>query len=142
MITPPVKISAKVDYACRVLAEMARLHGTGALAQIEQLAAAEAVPPNFLAQILGDLRDGGIVTSKRGIQGGYALARAPDQITLFDIMSAVDGELLEFSGNFDGRTGRRMKEVWTDLRATLEQKAREITLDTLVTKTASAMYHI
>ncbi len=137
-----MKISAKVDYACRVLAEMARLHGTGALAQIEPLAAAEAVPPHFLAQILGDLRDGGLVTSKRGIQGGYALARPPDQITLFDIMSAVDGELLEFSGNFEGRSGRRMKEVWTDLRATLEQKAREITLDTLVTKPASAMYHI
>ena len=51
--------------------ERARLHGAGTLAQIEQLAAVEAVPPNFLAQILGSLRDGGVVTSKRGIQGGY-----------------------------------------------------------------------
>jgi Rrf2 family cysteine metabolism transcriptional repressor len=137
-----VKISVKVDYACRVLAEMARLHGTGALAQIEQLAAAEAVPPNFLAQILGALRDAGLVTSKRGSQGGYALARPPEQITLYDILTAVDGELLGFSGNFEGRTGRRMKQVWTELRAALDQKAREITLDTLVTKTGPAMYHI
>ena len=137
-----MKISVKVDYACRVLAEMARLHGAGTLAQIEQLAAVEAVPPNFLAQILGSLRDGGVVTSKRGIQGGYALARPPEQITLYDIMQAIDGELLEFSGNFEGRSGRRMKEVWSDLRTALNEKARAITLDTLVTRSGSAMYHI
>ena len=137
-----VKISVKMDYACRVLSEMARLHGSGHLAQIDQLAKAEAVPANFLAQILGELRDGGLIVSKRGIQGGYALARPPEQITLFDIMKVIDGELLEFSGNFEGRTGRRMKEVWTDLRATLDAKARGCTLDTFVTKTGSAMYHI
>jgi len=137
-----MKISVKLDYACRVLADLARLHGSGELAQIEQLAEAEAVPPNFLAQILGSLRDGGLVTSKRGIQGGYALARAPEQITLYDIMKVVDGELIEFSGNFEGRTGRRMKEIWTDLRATLDERARSVTLDTFVTKTGTAMYHI
>ena len=48
-----MKISVKVDYACRVMAELARLHGTGELAQIEHLARVEAVPANFLAQILG-----------------------------------------------------------------------------------------
>lgn len=137
-----MKISAKLDYACRVLAEMARLHGSGGLAQIDHLAQAEAVPANFLAQILGELRDGGLVTSKRGIQGGYALARPPEQISLYDIMKVIDGELIEFSGNFAGRTGRRMKEVWTDLRVELEDHARRITLDTFVPKSGSAMYHI
>ncbi len=137
-----MKISVKLDYACRVLAEMARLHGSGELAQIEQLAQAEAVPANFLAQILGALRDGGLVISKRGIQGGYALARPPEQISLYDIMKVIDGELIGFSGNFEGRTGRRMKEIWTDLRASLDQQARRVTLDTLVTKTGTAMYHI
>ncbi len=137
-----MKISVKVDYACRVLAEMARLHGSGELAQIEQLAQAEAVPANFLAQILGELRDGGLIISKRGIQGGYALARPPEQISLYDIMKVVDGELIEFSGNFEGRTGRRMKEIWTELRAGLDQQARGCTLDSWVTKTGPAMYHI
>ena len=137
-----MKISVKVDYACRVLAEMARLHGSGELAQIERLAQAEAVPANFLAQILGELRDGGLIISKRGIQGGYTLARPPEQISLYDIMKVIDGELIEFSGNFEGRTGRRMKEIWTELRAGIDQQARGCTLDTLVTKTGSAMYHI
>jgi Rrf2 family protein len=137
-----MKISVKVDYACRVLAEMARLHGSGEFTRIEQLAHAEAVPAHFLAQILGELRDDGLITSKRGIQGGYALARSPDQITLYDIMKAIDGELIGFSGNYAGRTGRRMKEVWIDFRNTLEEKAREITLDSFVTKSETEMYHI
>jgi Rrf2 family protein len=80
-----VKISVKVDYACRVMAELARLHGSGELAQIEQLAKAEAVPANFLAQILLKLRDHGLITSRRGNQGGYTLARAPEEISLHDI---------------------------------------------------------
>ena len=137
-----MKISVKVDYACRVLAEMARLHGSGEFTRIEHLAEVEAVPANFLAQILCELRENGLITSKRGNQGGYALARAPDQITLFDIMKAIDGELVEFSGNHQGRTGRRMREVWTDLRAAVEEKARSRTLESLVTKSGSEMYHI
>ena len=121
---------------------MARLHGSGELAQIEQLARVEAVPASFLAQILGELRNGGLAVSKRGIQGGYALARPPEQISLYDIVKVIDGELIEFSGNFEGRTGRRMKQVWTDLRAGFDQQARDCTLDTFVTKGASVMYHI
>ena len=137
-----MKISVKVDYACRVLAEMARLHGSGEFTRIEHLAEVEAVPANFLAQILCELRENGLITSKRGIQGGYALARPPEQISLYDIVKVIDGELIEFSGNFEGRTGRRMKQIWTDLRAGFDQQARDCTLDTFVTKGASAMYHI
>lgn len=137
-----MKIPVKVDYACRVLAEMARLHGAGDFTRIEHLAQAEAVPTNFLAQILCELRDHGLITSKRGIQGGYALARPPGQITLYDIMRAIDGELIEFSGNHQGRTGRRMREIWTDLRAALEEKARVLTLEQLVTRSGNEMYHI
>jgi hypothetical protein len=72
-----VKISVKTAYACRVLAQIARLHGTGELAHVEALAKVEAVPPNYLAQILSELRDGGLITSRRGKSGGYALAGRP-----------------------------------------------------------------
>jgi Rrf2 family protein len=137
-----VKISVKVDYACRVLIEMARLHGTGQLAQIEQLAKAEAVPSNFLAQILGELRNAGLITSKRGIFGGYLLARPPDQISLYDIVKVIDGEMLEFSGNHAGRSGRKLKQVWGTIRATLDATARSYTLDTLASKDTGEMYHI
>lgn len=137
-----MKISAKVDYACRVLAELARLHGAAGLAQIEHLARVEAVPANFLAQILSELRNGGLITSRRGIQGGYALARPPDQITLFDIIEIIEGDILELSGNHEGRTGRRMEQVWQDVRAALGEKARTYTLDMFVSRSPEEMYYI
>lgn len=137
-----MKISVKVDYACRVLIEMARLHGTGQLAQIDHLAKTEAVPSNFLAQILGELRNAGLITSKRGIQGGYMLARPPDQVSLYDIVKIIDGELLEFSGNHAGRSGRKLKQVWGEMRIALDDKARSYTLDVLAAKDVVDMYHI
>ncbi len=137
-----MKISVKVDYACRVMAELARLHGTGALAQIEQLARAEAVPANFLAQILIKLRDHGLIASRRGNHGGYALARSPEEISLYDILVAVEGRCLHLSGNFDGRSGRRLKQMWDEISHVLVQKTKSYTLDQLTTKTASEMYYI
>lgn len=137
-----MKISAKVDYACRVLAELARLHGTAELVQIEHLATVEQVPQNFLAQILSELRNGGLITSRRGIQGGYALARAPDQISVYDIFIAIDGEVLGLSGNHEGRSGRRMQQVWKEIRDSLAEQTKHYTLDKLLSKTPEEMYYI
>lgn len=137
-----MKISLKVDYACRVMAELARLHGSGELGQIEHLARIEAVPANFLAQILIKLRDHGLITSRRGNQGGYALARAPDEISLHDILVAVEGHCLHLSGNFEGRSGRRLKQVWTEIGKTLVEKTKSYTLDQLVSKHPAEMYYI
>ena len=137
-----MKISVKIDYACRVMAELARLHSSGNLAQIEHLAQTEAVPANFLAQILGKLRDHGLITSRRGNLGGYKLSRPPEEISLYDIMMAAEGECLGLSGNFQGHSGRRLKEVWVDVRATLIEKVKSYTLDRLASKHPSEMYYI
>jgi Rrf2 family cysteine metabolism transcriptional repressor len=137
-----VKISVKVDYACRVMAELARLHGSGDLAQIDHLAQTEAVPASFLAQILLKLRDYGLITSRRGNHGGYMLARAPDEITLYDILMAVEGQCLQLSGNFQGRSGRRLKQIWDQVSETIEEKAKSYTLDQLASKNPSEMYYI
>jgi Rrf2 family protein len=137
-----MKISVKVDYACRVMAELARLHGSGELAQIEQLAQAEAVPANFLAQILIKLRDAGLITSRRGNHGGYTLAKPPEDISLYDILVAVEGRCLHLSGNFDGRSGRRLKQVWDEVSKTLAEKTRSVTLDQLSSRNPTEMYYI
>jgi len=137
-----MKISVKVDYACRVMAELARLHGSGELAQIEHLATTEAVPANFLAQILGKLRDAKLITSRRGNLGGYQLARPAEEITLYDIMMAAEGECMGLSGNFEGRSGRRLKQVWDDVRAAMIEKTKEYTLDRLASKSPAEMYYI
>lgn len=137
-----MKISAKVDYACRVLAELARLHGNAGLAQIEHLARVEHVPPTFLAQILSELRNGGLITSRRGIAGGYALARPPDQISLYDIITVIDGEILGYTGGSEGRSCSRMREVWSQIRETLADKTKSYTLDLLLSKKPEEMYYI
>ena len=137
-----MKISVKVDYACRVMAELARLHGSGGLAQIEHLARTEAVPANFLAQILIKLRDHGLITSRRGNQGGYTLARPPEEISLYDILMAVEGQCLHLSGNFHGRSGHRLKQVWDEISRDLAKKTKSYTLDQLASKGTAAMYYI
>ena len=118
------------------------MHGSSHLAQIDHLAKTEAVPANFLAQILGELRNGGLITSKRGIQGGYSLARDPDQISLYDIMKVIDGELLEFSGNHAGRSGSVLKHIWGEMRHSIDEKAKSYTLDTFIASQPGEMYHI
>lgn len=137
-----MKISVKIDYACRVMAELARLEDSGELAQIDHLARTEAVPANFLAQILGKLRVHGLITSRRGNLGGYRLARPAEEISLYDIIMATEGECLGFSGNFAGQSGRRLKQVWSEVRAALIEKLQGYTLDQLAAKSPSEMYYI
>ena len=124
------------------MAELARLHGTGELAQIEHLARTESVPANFLAQILGKLRNAGLITSRRGNQGGYILARPPEEISLYDILMAVEGQCLQLSGNVEGRSGPRIKQVWDEISRDLVVKTRSYTLDQFASKGAAAMYYI
>ena len=137
-----MKISVQVDYACRVMAELARLHGSGELTQIEHLAATEAVPANFLAQILLKLRNHGLITSRRGRQGGYTLARPAPEISLYDILIAVEGQCLQLSGNSAGRSGRRLKQVWTEIGQGLVEKTKSYTLDMITSKDPAEMYYI
>jgi Rrf2 family protein len=137
-----MKISAQLDYACRVLAELGRLHGSGAPARGEHLAEVEAVPPPFLAQILQKLRHGGLIVSRRGVQGGYALARPPGEISVLDILLAVEGQALQLSSKAEGRSGRRVRQVWRDLGTVIEERLRTTTLEQLVAREAAEMYYI
>jgi Rrf2 family protein len=137
-----LKLSVKVDYACRVLAQLARHHGEGRLAHIDELAKIEAVPATYLVQILSELRNGGLITSRRGKQGGYVLSRPPEKITLYDIVKLIEGDLLELGGSADGQSGRRVQQVWRDVRAALEAKTKGYTLDMLIAKGPGEMYYI
>ena len=137
-----MKLSVKVDYACRVLAQLARLHGGDGLAHIEELARSEAVPANYLVQILSELRNGGLIVSRRGKQGGYALARRPEEITLLDIIRVIEGDLLEITTAGEGQSGRRVNQVWHEVRQAFEEKVKSYTLDKLATRGGEGMYYI
>ena len=138
-----VKLSRKLEYACRVLAQLGRSHEDNKLAHIDALAAAEAIPANYLVQILNELRGAGLVISKRGKQGGYALTKEPGSISLKEIVVAVDSELLECSFEKSGHSGSRVAAIWTEMSEALEKKLREYSLeDFIVHADDGGMYYI
>ena len=104
-----MKISQKLEYACRALAQLAKYHDGRTLTRLEDLAQREAVSANFLVQILNDLRRAGLIESRRGKAGGYLLARRADQISLRQVVEAVDPSLLQCSVTRDGDSGAAVR---------------------------------
>jgi Rrf2 family transcriptional regulator, cysteine metabolism repressor len=137
-----MKISRKVEYASRVLAQLARCHGSGRIPHIEDLATTENVPANYLVQILNELRNGGLITSRRGKQGGYMLARQPSEISMADIIRAIDGELMECSAEVSGESGRAVRMVLTAAAADFETGAKKRTLRDILSAENTEMYFI
>ena len=137
-----MKISRKLEYACRVLAQLGRHQGLSSMVHIDTLAQAESIPSNYLVQILNELRTKGLISSKRGKQGGYALAKHPEQITLLSIVQAVDSELLKASYESVGESGTKVSETWDGVRVKLVDCLSEITLDSIIEKNDSKMYYI
>jgi Rrf2 family protein len=137
-----VKLSHKLEYACRVLAQLALSKGQSKLAHIDALSEAEGIPANYLVQILNELRNAGLITSKRGKQGGYALAREPDKIGLTEIVEAVDPDLLGCKFEGSGHSGERVAEIWSEISACLEEKIGGYTLADIVVSGPGEMYYI
>ena len=127
-------IPAKVDYGMRALLELARL---GQPATGEELATAQGLPPKFLSAILNDLRRAGLVTSQRGMEGGYRLGRPASAITAADVMRALDGPLAEVRGlrpemtSYDG-AAEHLQDLWVATRASLRNVLERVTLDDVV----------
>ena len=142
---PPLfllKLTAKIEYASRVLAQLARTHGQGKVRRIEELGQLEAISPNYLTQILSDLRHAGLVESRRGKGGGYLLARAPEEITLLDVVEATEGQLFESGGDPTGESGKPTREAWQRAFDALADSLRKITLAEIIREEPGAMWHI
>ena len=137
-----MKISQKLEYACRALAQLAKHHDGQTLTRLEALAQREDVSANFLVQILNDLRRAGLVESRRGATGGYLLAQRPDAITLRHVVDAVDPSLLQCVVARDGESGPAVRLAWDQVSEVLGQTLDHITLETLVTSSGDAMFYI
>lgn len=132
-----MRISAKTDYAIRAAVEMAATTGDGALVKAEAVAAAQEIPLRFLLSILNELRHAGIVDSRRGADGGYRLSRPAAEITLADVIRAIDGplanvagirpEALELSGS-----AASLRDVWISLRSNIRAVLERVTLADVV----------
>ncbi len=126
-----MRVSAKADYAIRAAVELAAA-GPGPV-KGDRVAQAQEIPPNFLENILADLRNAGLVASKRGADGGYWLARPADEVTLADVIRAVDGPLANVRGlrseqvAYQG-SSERLRDVWVAVRASLRSVLEQVTL--------------
>jgi len=79
---------------------------------------------------------------RRGSLGGYTLARPPEEISVLDVLIAVEGHALQFSGNPAGRSGRRVRQAWSTIAAELEAKTRAQTFDQIASREPDSMYYI
>ena len=137
-----MKLPLKVEYACRVLAQLGKAHPAGKLMHIDELAQTEAIPKNYLVQILSELRSGGLVTSRRGKQGGYALVRDPSDITVYEVVGVVDSDLLELKHSQSGESGEQVSKIWNLISAAFEAETRKHTLKSFIPDSGGDMWHI
>jgi Rrf2 family protein len=126
-----MRLSAKADYALRASLELA---STGeAHVKAEALARAQGIPLRFLEQILLDLKHGGLVASQRGAEGGYWLAKPPGEISLADVIRAVEGPLANVRGvrpeelEYKG-AAIALRDVFVALRANIRAVLEDVTL--------------
>jgi Rrf2 family protein len=127
-----VRVSAKADYALRAAVELAAHEGERPL-KGELIAQAQGIPLRFLENILGELRNDGILDARRGADGGYMLARPAAEIPLGDVIRAVDGPLANVTGarpealEYAGASAP-LREVWVAVRTSLRSVLDEVTL--------------
>lgn len=139
-----MKISVKSDYACRAVEALALHHPNERPLRIEEIAQQEAIPANYLVQILNELKSNGLIQSRRGKAGGYMLARPPAEITVGDVLRAVNGEILELSSLAQTAGRMEIQRVWDRLKQGTEQIADGITFDQLCAEAnrTPQMYYI
>jgi Rrf2 family protein len=125
-------VTAKADYAVRAVIELAD-SSQGSPRKVDEVATAQSIPVSFLENILTQLRSAGVVRSQRGPEGGYWLARPAEEVSLAQVIRAVEGPLvgvrgqrpeeLEYSGSAES-----LQQVWIALRANLRKVLEEVTV--------------
>lgn len=131
-----MRISAKSDYAVRAMLELALAPD---LVSCEAIATAQQIPATFLRNVIMlDLKRAGLVSSTRGSEGGYRLARTPDEVSVADIIRAVDGPMATVQGvqphavAYSG-TAEVLRPLWVAVRASLRSVLENVHLSDLVT---------
>lgn len=131
-----MRVSARADYAVRAALELAAAEGDGPVKR-EALADAQTISINFLENILLDLKRAGLVQSQRGQEGGYWLARPAGEVSIADVVRAVDGPLVSVRGarpedvEYEGNA-EHLRDVWLAARASLRSVLETTSLADLV----------
>jgi Rrf2 family protein len=130
-----VRVSAKADYGLRAILELAA--APPGFVTSAEIAAAQEIPPKFLENILLQLRHAGFVSSQRGAEGGHQLARPAEQISVADVIRALEGPIASVRGlrpedlQYRG-VARGLQEVWLELRGKMRDVLEQTTLADIV----------
>jgi Rrf2 family protein len=131
-----MRISAKAEYACVAMLELAANHAEPQPLRIKAIAEAQGIPQRFLVQILLQLKTAGLVVSVRGAAGGYQLARRPEEITLASVINAIDDRAAApRSALSEARRSPAVGvliAIWQDVQAEEQRALKRITLAELV----------
>ncbi|MEV0848589.1 Rrf2 family transcriptional regulator [Streptomyces sp. NPDC049954] len=136
-----MQISAKADYAVRALVELAA--DAGRPMNCEAVADAQDIPFRFLKSVFRELRQAGLVRSQRGCEGGYWIGRDPADITVVEVMAAVDGEFFSVRGQPPGPAGGSgdpspVRELWESVESAARAVAARTTIGALAAAAAPA----
>lgn len=131
-----MKFSAKSEYALRALVDLTNYFGQGPIG-VREIAARQGIPERFLEQQVTVLRKAGLVKSQRGAQGGVALAREPESITVFEVIEALEGSPAKVScaGDYAPECGRNaqcaIQDLWCQVGRSVEHVLKGTTLKQL-----------
>ena len=139
-----MKLSAKSDYAARAVIGLARHYQSGESLRVEDLAEGQGIPPNYLVQILIELKSQQIVKSLRGKEGGYMLARPPAEITMADVLRCVHGQVFDSPALSDPLCPPELRAAWQKLQKAVDTAAGSINFQQLLDQSVdkAKMYYI
>ncbi len=139
-----MKLSVKSDYAVRAVLWLAQHYHEGVARTVEEMASAHGIPPNYLVQILIELKSTQIVKSQRGQAGGYLLARPPSKITFGDVLRCIHGEVFDSPALNDPQNPPELREAWARVQHAVNHAADSITFQDLLEQGAEKgkMYYI
>jgi Rrf2 family transcriptional regulator, cysteine metabolism repressor len=125
-----MRVSAKAEYACIAVLELAAKYGTSQPSRVRDIAQAHGIPVRFLVQILLQLKGAGLVASTRGAAGGYQLTRAPEKISLGDVINAIERpqQVPEDMPTHSSNASRVLRGVWLEIQAEEQRMLEEVSL--------------
>ncbi len=137
-----MNISSRCEYACRAVVELAAQGRTTEPLAVDRIAARRHIPEKFLVHVLLQLKRAGVVQSVRGARGGYLLAKTPEDISLLDIIQAVDGPVMDPLPVKDAGSSD-MAPAWREVIAGIEQVLKATTVRHILDRAdRTSMYYI
>ena len=121
-----MNLSVKSDYAARAVLGLAKQYPSGKAVRVEDLAKDQQIPQNYLVQILIELKSKQIVKSVRGKEGGYLLDKAPDDISLAEVLRCIHGNVFEPAALHNQACPQALKDAWSRLQQILDATAEDI----------------